>query len=63
MRRNHFELTANGHLLTAEQPRSRFVDSFDHYAPADRTTTIRHEQLMKDPRHVVELIMHANPAA
>jgi hypothetical protein len=62
MRRNHFEFTANGHLLTPEQARSRFVDSVDHYAPADRTTTIRHEQLMKDQRHVVELIMHANPA-
>jgi hypothetical protein len=63
MLRNHFEFVANGHLLAAEQAWSRFVGAVHHHAPAGRTTIIRHEQLMKDPRHVVELIMHANPAA
>ena len=57
MRRNHFEFTANGHLLTAEQAWSRFVGSVHDHAPADRTTTITHEQLMNNPGHTVELIM------
>ena len=48
MRRNHFEFTANGHLLTAEQAWSRFVGAVHDHAPAGRTTTITaraaHEQ-------------------
>jgi hypothetical protein len=63
MLRNHFEFTADGYLLTAEQAWSRFVGSVQYHAPTDRTTTIRHEQLMNDPGHVVELIVDANPAA
>ena len=59
MRRNHFEFTANGHLLTAELAWSRFVGSVHRHAPAGRTTTIRHEQLMNNPGHAVELIVDA----
>lgn len=57
MIRNHFEFTANGRLLTAEQAWSRFVSSVDHHAPSGRTATIRHEQLMDNPGHAVELIV------
>ncbi len=57
MRRNHFEFTANGHLLSAEQAWSRFVNTVHDYAPIGRTTTITHEQLMDNPGHAVELIM------
>jgi hypothetical protein len=57
MRRNHFEFTANGYLLTAEQAWSRFVGSVHHHAPVGRTTTITHGQLMSNPGHMVELIM------
>ena len=57
MRRNHFEFTANGHLLSAEQAWSRFVSAVHDYAPIGRTTTITHEQLMDNPGHAVELIM------
>jgi hypothetical protein len=57
--RNHFEFTANGQLLTAEQAWSRFVGSVHHHAPADRTTTIRHAQLMDNPGHAVEWIVDA----
>ncbi len=57
MLRNHFEFTANGHLLTAEQAWSRFVKAVHDRAPVGRTTTITHEQLMNNPGHMVELIM------
>ena len=57
MLRNHFEFTANGHLLTAEQAWSRFVSAVHDHAPVGRTTTITHEQLMNNPGHMVELIM------
>ena len=57
MRRNHFEFTANGHLLTAELAWSRFVGSVHRHAPAGRTTTIRHEQLMRAPEQVIWLIV------
>lgn len=57
MLRNHFEFTANGRQLTAEQAWSRFVGSVHHHAPVGRTTTIMHEQLMNNPGHMVELIM------
>lgn len=59
MLRNHFEFIANSHLLTGEQAWSRFVGSIYDHAPAGRTTTVMHEQLMNDPRHVVELIVYA----
>lgn len=57
MRRNQFEFTANGHLLTAEQAWSRFVSAVHDYAPAGRTMTITHDRLMNNPRHTVEPIM------
>jgi hypothetical protein len=57
MRRNHFEFTANGHLLTAEQAWSRFVSAIHDRVPVGRTTTITHDQLMNNPGHTVELIM------
>jgi hypothetical protein len=57
MRRNHFEFTANGHLLTEEQAWSWFVSAVHDLAPADRTTIIRHQQLMNNPGHPVELIV------
>lgn len=59
MLRNHFEFAANGNLLTAELAWSRFVGSIHRHAPAGRTTTIRHEQLMDNPGHAVELIVDA----
>ena len=62
MRRNHFEFTADGQLLTAEQAWSRFVGSVRCHAPADRTTTMTHEQLMDNPGHAMELIMASREA-
>jgi len=59
IRRNHFEFAAEGHLLTAEEAWSLFVASFLRHAPMDRTTTIRHKQLMNNPAQAVELIMNA----
>ena len=63
MLRNHFEFAANGHLLTAKQSWSRFVDSVHQHAPAGRTTTITHAQLMNNPGHPVELIEDAHRCA
>jgi hypothetical protein len=57
MRRNHFEFTANGHLLTAEQAWSRFVSGVNDHVPTGRTTAITHDQLMNNPGHVMESIM------
>ena len=57
MLRNHFEFTANGHLLTAEQAWSRFVSAVNDHVPTDRTMAITHDQLMNNPGHVMELIM------
>lgn len=59
MRRNHFEFAAEGQLLTAEEAWSRFVGSVLRHAPMDRTTTIRHEQLINNPEQAVELMMGA----
>jgi hypothetical protein len=59
MRRNHFEFTAEGHPLSAEQAWSRFVASVLHYAPADRTRTIRHAQLLNNPEQAVASILTA----
>jgi hypothetical protein len=63
MLRNHFEFTANGHLLTAEQAWSRFVSAVCDHAPVGRTATITHEQLMNNPGHMVEMIMAWQEAA
>jgi hypothetical protein len=59
MRRNHFEFTENGYLLTAELAWSRFVGAVYRHTPAGRTTTIRHEKLMNNPGHAVEVIVDA----
>ena len=63
MRRNHFEFTANGHLLTAEQTWSRFVSAVHDHIPGGRTTTITHDQLMNNPERPVELIVAWQEAA
>lgn len=63
MRRNHFEFTTDGHLLTAEQAWSRFVGTIHDHAPAGRTTTITHELLMNVPGYAVELITNAMACA
>ena len=57
MRRNHFEFTANGYLLTAEQAWSRFVGAVNDHAPVGRTRIITHDRLMNNPGQAVELIM------
>jgi hypothetical protein len=57
MRRNHFEFTANGHLLTAEQAWSRFVSAVHDHAPAGRTRIITHDRLMNNTGHAVKQIM------
>jgi hypothetical protein len=59
MRRNHFEFAVDGQLLTAEEAWSRFVGAVRREAPADRTTTIRHEQLLSNPQQAVALIESA----
>jgi hypothetical protein len=56
IRRNHFEFTADGQLLTAQEAWSRFVGAVRRDAPADRTTTIGHEQLLSNPQQAVALI-------
>jgi len=41
------------------QIRGALFVSFLHHAPMDRTTTIRHRQLMNNTAQAVELIMDA----
>jgi Sulfotransferase family len=59
MRRNRFEFVVGGRLLAAEEAWTRFVGSVQQHAPADRTTTISHEQLMTNPEQAVDSVMHA----
>jgi sulfotransferase family protein len=66
MRRNHFEFILDGHLLTAEDARSLFVDSVHENAPADRILTVTHHDLLGNTRstlaRVYSALDHARPA-
>jgi Sulfotransferase family len=59
MRRNHFEFTADGQLLSAEEAWSRFVSAVQRHAPVGRTTTIQHHRLASNPEYAIELVIDA----
>lgn len=52
MRRNHFEFAAGGRLLSAEDAWALFTGSVEASAPANRTITIRHADMVGDPASV-----------
>jgi hypothetical protein len=49
MRRNRFEFTLAGHVLDAEDAWSFFVNAVHGNAPADRTITVTHRELLTNP--------------
>lgn len=52
MRRNHFEFAAGGRPLSAEDAWALFAGSVEASAPADRTITIHHADMIRDPASV-----------
>jgi Sulfotransferase family len=58
MRRNRFEFTANGRLLDAEDAWAFFVGAAEDSAPADRTVTIRHADMLRDPNRTIGALVH-----
>lgn len=59
IRRNRFEFAVGGHLLDAEDARSLFVDAVCGNAPADRTITVTHRELLADPHRTLASILDA----
>jgi hypothetical protein len=53
MRRNHFEFTAGGCPLSADDAWALFAGTVEASAPADRTITIRHADMLRDPNGVL----------
>lgn len=57
MRRNHFQFTIGGHLLPAEDAWSHFSSAVQENAPADRTVTVLHAELIRDPHRVTRFVL------
>lgn len=57
MRRNRFEFTVSGHLLNAEDAWSLFVNTVRDNAPASRTATITHPDLLANPRRTLATVL------
>lgn len=58
MRRNRFEFEADGCLLDAETAWAFFVGAVEDSAPANRTVTIRHADMLRDPDGLVGDLAH-----
>ena len=57
MRRNRFEFSVGGRLLDAEEAWSMFVDAVRSNAPADRTITVTHSELLANPQRTLACII------
>ncbi|HVB43327.1 MAG TPA: sulfotransferase [Streptosporangiaceae bacterium] len=57
MRRNRFEFSVGGHLLGAEDAWSMFVNAVRDNAPADRTITVTHRELLANPHRTLARIL------
>lgn len=53
MRRNHFEFAAGGRPLPAQEAAAFFADAVRENAPADRTLTITHRELLQDQHRLI----------
>lgn len=58
MRRNHFVFSVNGRPLDAEEAWSFFVKAVKDTAPAGRTITIRHADMLRDPSSILGTLAH-----
>jgi hypothetical protein len=56
MRRNHFVFSVNGRSLDAEEAWTLFVNAVKETAPAGRTITIHHADVLRDPSGVIETL-------
>jgi hypothetical protein len=60
MRRNNFEYVYNGQLLTAEDAWTLFVAAIERDAPAQRTLTVTHTDLINQPSETTARILDWN---
>lgn len=56
MRRNHFEFTAHGRPLEAEEAWTLFTSAVEATAPDDKTITIGHADLLRNPSGVLQAL-------
>jgi hypothetical protein len=56
MQRNHFEFASGGRPLDAEDAQALFVTNVQASAPADRTVTIRHADMLRDPNCTLDAL-------
>jgi hypothetical protein len=57
MRRNHFSFVMRNRPLDGESAWSLFVDAVRNHAPPDRLLTVRHEELLHDPRRLIRALL------
>jgi hypothetical protein len=58
MRRNQFVFSANGRRLDAEEAWVLFVNAVKDAAPAGRSITIRHAEMLHDPSSILGTLAH-----